>query len=598
MRLLRRIPSIPSPSFIRYALIVGLLFGALYGSFSFFEHQTNRFHEISRRDQDNLDWNFFQVHRTFIDISRLIESPLPLEEKANKIGPLWDVFASSMEILTSGQAVQLVNYKSPTGKPDIEKIFLAFTKKYAELSSYTNHINTATADGWNQETWDYLLQHHQAIYDLSLDVAQNANFKWNIYLTEKQKSLEDLNDTMQNAYRFEILLILLFGCIGFWQVHALRNAKNILQETNNTLQASQISLKETNSELITSQEQIAAAFKDRTYFIAKSSHELRTPLNAITTFLNLALDETTLEETRNHLQHAFTAAKHLQVLTDDILNFSKMDSISLCYSTWSLSDLFHDCLRMHASDIFNSNATIVNNIHPHILHTDFVRTKQIILNLLSNSLKYNTNPSPVITLSSSIHNETLIISVHDNGNGIPPTLLPMLFQPFSRGVSVNSPIPGTGIGLSICKKIASALQGTLTLNTDQPGSCFQLSLPSSLIQPSTSTSPTPSAPTPNIPSTPTPEYISQTFLLIIHNPSTYDTIKNTVEPLGAEVLNIPDWETFEDIFQPHSSNWLVTDQPLPLNLSPDITDRYINLQNIPPASCGTLLTHYVQLNSH
>ena len=202
-------------------------------------------------------------------------------------------------------------------------------------------------------------------------------------------------------------------------------------------------------------------------FLANMSHEIRTPLNAIIGFSNILAETDDKEEKEEFVKIISKNSDLLLRLITDILDFSKIESGILDYSftDTSLKDIFHEQYLVHALKMPEKVSLICDfDALPDILvHTDPKRVTQVISNLISNATKFTEEGS--IRLFYRIVEGYVLIEVIDTGIGISPQHQQTIFDRF---VKVNSFKQGTGLGLTICKTIIEALNGTIGVDS-RPG---------------------------------------------------------------------------------------------------------------------------------
>lgn len=207
--------------------------------------------------------------------------------------------------------------------------------------------------------------------------------------------------------------------------------------------------------------------KLKSAFLANMSHEIRTPLNAIIGFSNILAETDDKEEKEEFVKIINKNSDLLLHLITDILDFSKIESGVLDYSLsdTSLKDIFHEQFQVHAMKMPEKVSLICDfDALPDIfVHTDPKRVTQVLSNLISNAVKFTEVGS--IRFSYRIVEKYVLVEVIDTGIGISPQHQQAIFDRF---VKVNSFKQGTGLGLTICKTIIEALNGTIGVDS-RPG---------------------------------------------------------------------------------------------------------------------------------
>jgi len=206
--------------------------------------------------------------------------------------------------------------------------------------------------------------------------------------------------------------------------------------------------------------QLKQADEIRRDFVANVSHELRTPLSILRGYIETLLDdpETSRDELERILEVMKRHSNRLGVLVDDLLTLAQLESANpnLQLSDVRLSELFaaivHDWAKKFAEKKLSVDIAIAANLP--IIRADETRLREVLYNLLDNSLKY-TQPGGKICLQAQRSGEEIALSVSDTGLGISETDLPRVFERFYRADKARSrELGGTGLGLSIVKHIA------------------------------------------------------------------------------------------------------------------------------------------------
>ena len=225
------------------------------------------------------------------------------------------------------------------------------------------------------------------------------------------------------------------------------------------------------------------ANKAKSEFLSSMSHELRTPMNAVLGFAQLLELEELTEDQLESVKYILTAGRHLLDLINDVLDLAKIeaDKLDLTLEQLDLKTVVKQSLALTLNLAAKNDIKIVNQIgidcHSTVI-ADSLRLKQILLNLITNAIKYNRVGGSVTLSCELINPQMKRISITDTGNGLSEEQISKLFQPFERLSAKNSNIEGTGIGLCICKKLIEAMNGRIGVeSTEGEGSCFWIEIP-------------------------------------------------------------------------------------------------------------------------
>ena len=209
-------------------------------------------------------------------------------------------------------------------------------------------------------------------------------------------------------------------------------------------------------------------------FLANMSHEIRTPINAVLGMDEMILRESREKETISYAQDIQTAGRTLLSLINDILDFSKIEEgrMEILPTQYALSSVIGDLVNM-IRDRANKKGlhleVAVDQYTPHILYGDEIRIKQIVLNLLTNAVKYTESGTVKLSVgfSKCADQEILLrFAVADTGIGMKEEDMEKLFSPFSRiEESRNRSIEGTGLGMSIVKQLLALMDSQLEVNS-------------------------------------------------------------------------------------------------------------------------------------
>ncbi|MDE7418113.1 MAG: response regulator [Lachnospiraceae bacterium] len=257
------------------------------------------------------------------------------------------------------------------------------------------------------------------------------------------------------------------------------------------------SMREEANHVIMEREKIAAeeASEQKSRFLSHMSHEIRTPLNAILGLNELIMHETDKSSIKKYSADIQSAGRTLLALINDILDFSKIETgkMDIIASDYSLSSLLNDVVIMTQERIDNEGLELkldIDGAIPDLLYGDEVRIKQIMLNLMTNAVKYT--PKGWVELcvrkqnvSECLDEEDILldIRVSDSGVGIKKEALSKLFVEFERLDRLkNRSIEGTGLGLSITSRLVGLMDGKIRVESEYgKGSCFCVLIPQKIV---------------------------------------------------------------------------------------------------------------------
>lgn len=232
--------------------------------------------------------------------------------------------------------------------------------------------------------------------------------------------------------------------------------------------------------------QAQAASQAKSRFLSSMSHELRTPLNAICGFGQLieleTQDKADAKQEADYAREIVNASRHLTSLVDDILDLSSIESRrqQLKLQPVEVGALLHGCAELVQPDVQQRQLQLQVLAEADAglyVQADMRRVRQVLLNLLSNAIKYNSAQG-MVRMGYEVRSDCVRLWVEDNGAGLTPEQQSNLFQPFQRLGRENSNIPGTGIGLVLCRELAHLMAGEIGFSSSAGmGSRFWIDLP-------------------------------------------------------------------------------------------------------------------------
>ena len=225
-----------------------------------------------------------------------------------------------------------------------------------------------------------------------------------------------------------------------------------------------------------------AAAKAKGDFLAMMSHEIRTPMNGIFGTAQLLKHEPLTDDGKLHIDVLGRSAEALLTILNDVLDFSKIeaDALQLEESSVNLRRLAEDVVRLAASGRKDERVAVQLDVDPAVpewIRADPARLRQVLFNLVGNAIKFTKRG--FVHLTADLHEEGLRLRVADSGVGIDPDLLGRLFQPFEQAeTSMSRQFGGTGLGLTITKRLVELMEGTITVSSvPGEGSTFEVRLP-------------------------------------------------------------------------------------------------------------------------
>ena len=240
-----------------------------------------------------------------------------------------------------------------------------------------------------------------------------------------------------------------------------------LQEANRVLEQA---IERANEMAIEAQ----AANVAKSEFLANMSHEIRTPMNAIIGFSGFLLESPLSDDQREFTNAVRTAANHLMVIINDILDFTKIEvgKLDLEILDFNLRDTVEDAadtLSMRAAEKGLNLGVMIHNEVPSLVRGDPGRLRQVLINLLGNAIKFTSEGEVVVHVAFDDEEKgkvKLHFAVSDTGIGIPNDKIEKLFEPFTQAdASVTRKFGGTGLGLAISRKLALMMEGEIGVSS-------------------------------------------------------------------------------------------------------------------------------------
>jgi signal transduction histidine kinase/CheY-like chemotaxis protein len=309
------------------------------------------------------------------------------------------------------------------------------------------------------------------VYDKKIYLINSIpSMEWYLTVSYPLPGLLALNQAMNTVF-FGMLFLILFLFIVI----------------NVFIARSENAIAEQNRQLIEANRKAEFASQAKSDFLAKMSHEIRTPMNAIIGMAELLLRGELSGESRGRVQDIKRAGNNLISIINDILDFSKIEAgkLEIVPVKYLLSSLINDTVNIIRMRITGKPLRFFTNIDGNITNNligDEVRLRQILLNILSNAIKYSEKGHIGLTITADKQDDKRVwlkIAVSDTGKGIKPEDQAKLFDEFVQvDMKKNQGIEGTGLGLAITKRLCITMGGDISLKSEYgKGSIFTVVIP-------------------------------------------------------------------------------------------------------------------------
>ena len=221
------------------------------------------------------------------------------------------------------------------------------------------------------------------------------------------------------------------------------------------------------------------ANRAKSEFLSRMSHELRTPLNGIIGFsqlLEMELEEPTQRESVAHIQKG---GRHLLSLINEVLDIARIEAgkMSISLEPVLVDDVVRTAIDLIGPQAAARGITVEDQVSADVYAVaDRQRLQQVLLNFLSNAVKYNRDGGTIVVTCAA--GAAVRVAVTDTGPGIPPAMLTRLFTPFDRLGADRSTVEGTGLGLALSKRLVEAMHGTIEVASEVGrGTTLTIALP-------------------------------------------------------------------------------------------------------------------------
>ena len=349
--------------------------------------------------------------------------------------------------------------------------------RYRELSMIQTTHDDDRCFGVQIGNAGLLMFLNRGINVLGSDYAQNLAFRY----TDQLYDYSLLDVIRNNMAFFGSIILCIAVVLILFLVHDRKRSKREIANQEKTRKE----LEQANDELEKSQRILADALdaaqqanRAKTAFLSSMSHEIRTPMNAIIGLDNLALKNEALPgETRGYLEKIGNSANHLLDLINDILDMSRIESgrLDIRREEFSFKGMLDQINVMLMSQCNEKGLQYECQIRGEISDSyvgDAMRLKQVLLNILSNSIKFTDAPGEILLTVERVavyeDHSTLKFCVKDTGIGMEKEFIPKIFEVFTQeDASKNNKFGSTGLGMAITKNIVERMNGTISVESEK-----------------------------------------------------------------------------------------------------------------------------------
>jgi PAS domain S-box-containing protein len=336
--------------------------------------------------------------------------------------------------------------------------------------------------------------------------ALDANFNFTYINSEAKKLLQPYEDSLLGKNIWEVFPLLKESDFYLNAVKAVQHTEPIHFEFYETIadvwyeesfypteeglsvffrsvndrKQSEAKLTELNKVLAKNAAEMAASNSELERFAYVASHDLQEPLRMVSGFMQLLLKkyEPVLDENgKKYINFAIDGAARMKTLIHDLLHYSRAGAGALVLEPVDMNEVMADVKMILKASMGAADATLIIEDLP-IITANILMVTQLMQNLIGNAIKYReANTKPVINIACSLQDNEWIFAIKDNGIGIPEGYEEKIFEVFHR-LHTKQEYTGTGIGLSICKKIVEKLDGKIWVEPNiGGGSIFKFTIP-------------------------------------------------------------------------------------------------------------------------
>jgi PAS domain S-box-containing protein len=423
---------------------------------------------------DDLQQVFDEVeHNSCPEISSFIHEPYRLLNRNGE--SVWILDSTTLERDSTGEISHYLGYLVDISSSILMEKEILETRDRLEL----------VIDGARLGTWDWNIKTDDVIFNerwaeitgYRMDEIKPHLSSWKkvVHPDDNDEMMRNLTDHLEGRISIYMSEHRLRHKSGKW-IWVLDVGKVFERDDEgNPLRAVGIYLditeqKKTAQQLIAARDAAEAASRAKSAFLSNMSHELRTPLNAILGYTQIfAGDSSLTSEQQSGIKTMHRAGEHLLLLINDILDLSKTeaDKMELVPTEFRLPEFFQGVVEIMKGRMVKKGITFLyepDNTLPAAIVADALRLRQVLLNLLSNGVKFTPHGYCVLRVQSRLldgNRVLLTIAVEDSGVGIAPDMLEKIFEPFQQAGDRLQYSEGSGLGLAISRKLVHLMGSEL-----------------------------------------------------------------------------------------------------------------------------------------